>query len=156
MLWIGLSISSKSCLYPLINFSMKYLVLCKIYTDKGGIKRACQTLSSRFPTKRDSNQSPQLQRLAKRNEKSLVASLDMILFIKRITKALIRLCGCAGWSVPLLFSNRFSRVEAHIVIPWFVLKILHSLKLVDYPRVKADRTWQNYYITERTTYTHTN
>ena len=33
----------------------------------------------------------------------LVASLDMILSNERITKALIRLRGCAGWSAPLLF-----------------------------------------------------
>ena len=32
-------------------------------------------------------------------------SLDMILYKKRITGVLIRLHGCAGWSVPLLFSN---------------------------------------------------
>ena len=38
-------------------------------------------------------------------EISLEASLDMILFIKRITKVLIRLRGCTGWSAPLLFSN---------------------------------------------------
>ena len=38
-------------------------------------------------------------------EISPVASLDMILSKKRITKALIRLCGCAGWSVPVLFAN---------------------------------------------------
>ena len=35
----------------------------------------------------------------------LAASLDMILSNKRITKALIRLHGCAGWSVSLLFPN---------------------------------------------------
>ena len=29
----------------------------------------------------------------------------MILFKKRITKALIRLRGCAGWSAPVLFAN---------------------------------------------------
>ena len=29
----------------------------------------------------------------------------MILHNKRITKALIRLRGCVGWSVPLLFAN---------------------------------------------------
>ena len=33
------------------------------------------------------------------------ASLDMILSSKRITKALIRLRACAGWSVPVLFAN---------------------------------------------------
>ena len=36
---------------------------------------------------------------------SLVASLDIILSDKPITKALIRLCRCAGWSAPLLFAN---------------------------------------------------
>ena len=47
----------------------------------------------------------------------LVASLDMILSNTRITKALIRLRGCAGLSVPLLFANfedRFSHIEAHM------------------------------------------
>ena len=42
----------------------------------------------------------------------------MILFKKRITKVLISLCKCAGWSAPVLFEtpeDRFSRVEAHIV-----------------------------------------
>ena len=48
----------------------------------------------------------------------LAASLDMILSNKRITKALIRQRGCAGWSAPLLFANpkdKFSCIEAHIV-----------------------------------------
>ena len=34
---------------------------------------------------------------------------------------LIRLGGCAGWSVPLLFAypeDRFSRVEAHVYRGW--------------------------------------
>ena len=38
----------------------------------------------------------------------------MILSKKQVTKALIRLNGCAGWSAPLVFANpfdRFSRVE---------------------------------------------
>ena len=34
-----------------------------------------------------------------------VASLHMLLSKSRITKALIRLRGCAGWSVPVLFAN---------------------------------------------------
>ena len=38
-------------------------------------------------------------------ENSLVASLHMILSAKRITKALIRLRGCAGCSAPVLFAN---------------------------------------------------
>ena len=50
-------------------------------------------------------------------EISLVARRDMILSNKQITKALIRMCGCAGWSAPLLFTNhrrQVSRIEAHI------------------------------------------
>ena len=41
---------------------------------------------------------------------SLMASPDMILCNERITKALIRLCGCAGWSAPLLFANHRRQV----------------------------------------------
>ena len=53
-----------------------------------------QNLSSGFPIKRDSNQSPQ-QRLAKKKEEILlVASLD-ILSNKRITKVLISELLCA-------------------------------------------------------------
>ena len=35
----------------------------------------------------------------------LVASLEIILSNKRITKVLIRLRICAGWSAPVLFAN---------------------------------------------------
>ena len=38
-------------------------------------------------------------------EISLVASLAIILFGQRITRALISLLGCEGWSAPLLFTN---------------------------------------------------
>ena len=41
---------------------------------------------------------------SKKNEISLVASLDMVLSKTRITKA-IRLRRCAGWSAPVLFLN---------------------------------------------------
>ena len=63
-----------------------------------------ENLSSVFPTKRVSNQSTQLQRLAK-NWNSPVTSLHIKLSKKRITKVLIRLRRCAGWSAPLLFAN---------------------------------------------------
>ena len=66
--------------------------------------------------KQVSNQSPQLQRQA-RNCNFTCSKFTMILSKMRITKALIRLRGCAGWSTPVLFENpedRFSRVEAHI------------------------------------------
>ena len=42
----------------------------------------------------------------------------MILSNKRITKVLIRLRGCAGWSAPLLFANpedRVSRIGAQLI-----------------------------------------
>ena len=42
---------------------------------------------------------------SKKIEFSLVASLDIKLSKKRITKALINLRGCAGWSASLLFAN---------------------------------------------------
>ena len=48
-------------------------------------------------------------------ENSPVASLHMVLYKKRITKALIGLRECTGWYAPVLFANpedRFSRVEA--------------------------------------------
>ena len=38
-------------------------------------------------------------------ESLLAASLDMILSKTQITKALISLCRCAGWSAPVLFTN---------------------------------------------------
>ena len=47
---------------------------------------------------------------------SLVASLDMILSNKRITKAVIRLFGCAGWSAHLQFANPEGRVSR---VGWF-------------------------------------
>ena len=42
---------------------------------------------------------------SKKIEISPVASLHMKFSKKRITKALIRLRGCAGWSAPVLFAN---------------------------------------------------
>ena len=41
----------------------------------------------------------------KKIEISHMASLHLVLSKKQITKALIRLRGCAGWSAPLLFAN---------------------------------------------------
>ena len=58
-----------------------------------------------------------------KNEISLVASLAMILSNKRITKSLIRLRGCAGWTAPLLFENHrrqfFSRRD-----PFYFLTLI--------------------------------
>ena len=46
-----------------------------------------------------------------------LVTLNMKLSNKRVTKVLIRLHRCAGWSVPLLFTNpenRFSHFKPHI------------------------------------------
>ena len=40
----------------------------------------------------------------------LVVRLDMILSSKQITKVLIRLRRCAGWSAPLLFANHRGQI----------------------------------------------
>ena len=72
----------------------------------------------RVSVKQVSNQSPHLQRQAKKLKILPIASLHMILLKKRITKALIRLRGCAGWSASGLFANpqrQVSRVLAHII-----------------------------------------
>ena len=45
------------------------------------------------------------------------ASLDIILCRERITKVLIRLRRCTGWSAPMLFlydNIRFSPIESHV------------------------------------------
>ena len=47
---------------------------------------------------------------SKKIEISLVASFDMVLSKHHITKALISLRGCAGWSAPLLFANSWRQV----------------------------------------------
>ena len=59
-------------------------------------------------------------------EISLVASSYMILFNVQITKALIRLHGCAGWPVSLFFPDnrrQVSCVEAFIMYMTFDLTI---------------------------------
>ena len=62
-----------------------------------------ENLSLGFPTKRDSNQPAQLQRLAKKlTFASSKSRYDT--FQKVNTKGLIRLHPCAGWAVPVLFA----------------------------------------------------
>ena len=64
---------------------------------------------------------------SKKIEFSLIASLDIELSKKQITKALISLRGCAGWSASCCSQtpeDRFSRVEAHLCQT--VLKIVLS------------------------------
>ena len=58
---------------------------------------------------------------SKKIESLLVASLDMILCNKRVTKALIRLRGWAGWSAPLLFAQKYSPdITTIIKLKWWL------------------------------------
>ena len=66
----------------------------------------------------DSNPSAHLQRLARSRDILGTATTGIILSSQRITKALIRLHQCTGWSVPLLFAygiNRFCHDAAQSV-----------------------------------------
>ena len=47
----------------------------------------------------------QLHRVARKLKFPFVKSLDKVLSSKQISKALIRLHRCAGWSEPVLFAN---------------------------------------------------
>ena len=67
-----------------------------------------ENLTSGFPIKRDSNWSPQLQRLARKKLNLACRKLRYGTFKKRITKALIRLCVCCSETS----EDRFSLVEA--------------------------------------------
>ena len=66
-----------------------------------------------FLTKWDSNQPAQLQRLARKSKLRLWQVWIWYFPKKWKTKALIRLCGCAGWSTPLLFANLWRQVFSH-------------------------------------------
>ena len=58
-----------------------------------------------FPTRSYRNHPAQLHWLARKEKFSLVISVEVIFSNKRITKVLIRLRGCAGWSAHLLLAN---------------------------------------------------
>ena len=75
--------------------------LCSGFPDKVRLKPVCAATESSYKI-----------------EILLVVSLDMILSKKWITKVLIRVRKCAGWSAPLLFANpedMFYPVEACII-----------------------------------------
>ena len=78
----------------------------------------------------------------------------MILFKKRITKALISLRGCAGWSAPLLFANpedRFSCDEAHIAhIAYVFILHLSSFKHVIVIHIYLHSVLNNFIVTAAT------
>ena len=84
--------ASESCNFSIAFFRVMYAVAAPLWCWK--YKHNIWTSLRESPSlgclrKRVSTQSPQLQRIARKSE--LVASLDMILSNKRITKALIRL-----------------------------------------------------------------
>ena len=74
-----------------------------------------ENLSSGFATKYDSNWRAQLLKLA-RGLKFWIKKLDIVLSKVQTTKTLIRLCGCAGRSVSLLFVYGINRL-CHDVPP---------------------------------------
>ena len=71
------------------------MVKCSTFTWNGILKslQSCNLIG------------PRREKTGLAREISPVASLRMILDKNRTTKALIRLCECAGWSTPLLFAN---------------------------------------------------
>ena len=74
-----------------------------------------ENLSSGFATRVDSNRPAELQGLARVLKFRIYRGI--ILSRQRTIEVLIRLCGCAGWSAPLLFAfgiNRFSHDVVHI------------------------------------------
>ena len=78
-----------------------------------------QNLSWEFSDKASFKPVSSATMTSQKIEISSVASLHILLSKKRITMALIRLCGCTGWSVPVVLANpedRFSRVKAHIYL----------------------------------------
>ena len=73
-----------------------------------------------------------------KTEISHVANFDIVLYKTRITKALIRLRGCAGWSAPVLFANPrrqvssrcgpFSHSAIHYLVFFLVFAIILTRK----------------------------
>ena len=62
-------------------------------------------------------------------ESSHVASSAGILSRKRITKTLIRLRGCAGWSVPLFFGQQY-QVYLKLVSIFLEILLIHVIHVL--------------------------
>ena len=110
-----------------------------------------QNLFSGFLTKPVSNQYPQLQRLARKLKIRLLEGYIRFFLKKRITKALIRLGGCAVWSAPVSFANSrrqvFSRQGPFTVCPFFrsTNEVQHLKVVGKYCSLAlADRSWGPY------------
>ena len=80
------------------------------------------SLPGEFSTRSGSKKAYSSSEMSWNLEISPVASLAIIISSERITKVLIRLRGCAGWSVPSLFAtqeDRVSHVEAHLSLTMY-------------------------------------
>ena len=82
-------------------------------------------------------------------EISTIESRDIILSKQRTTKALIRLCGCAGWSVPLLSAYEirhiFSWPSSFKYDKWAVFNQVFRQKcLAKQCRPRSDFSWRVY------------
>ena len=71
-----------------------------------------KNLPSGSSTKRVSNRSPQLQRLARKLKFYLIRGQIWYFPKKLLTKSLIRLRGCACWSAPVLLANPRRQVSS--------------------------------------------
>ena len=86
-----------------------YIMLCLVSIRMNSVIWASsrQNLSSGF---RQSETHTSLFGYTDQLEK---LNFDIVLYKTQITKALIRLCGCAGWSAPVLFANPRRQVFSH-------------------------------------------
>ena len=81
-----------------------------------------------------------------KNKISAATSLDMILSKKQITWALISLCGCTGWSAPLLFANSedsYYGVEAQIIVWIDDLMYYSKIENLNTEQFLCNTTWTN-------------
>ena len=80
-----------------------------------------------FRTRPDTNWPAQPQKLATVFKILAIESSDIMLSKQRTTKALIRLCGCAGWSASLLFAYDIRHIfPSPGSYPWNIELILYT------------------------------
>ena len=117
---------SGSNLFKAVNIYLKAEVWCRMFyepltrkpvfgvSDQVRLKPACTAKETSY-----------------RLEISVIASRDIILSRWWITKVLIRLCRCTGWSASFLFAydiNRFSHDMAHMTLEMLYLDMEISMK----------------------------
>ena len=82
--------------------------------------------------------------VSQRLEISYTETRGIILSRQRITKALIRLRGCAGWSASLLFAyakSRFSLYEAQLYISWLYEPVSSFLFIINSLQEPSQFLW---------------